>query len=175
MRRFRLYKRLVIVILAFLGLFSLFKDSFIQINDEDFYVQEDEDLKVYFVPDIIAPNNNFINNINSARINRLFRKIQEKEKSLRPIIDELKLISFEDLANRNGSGEYELLQVVNGHVEATEKLVRFLIEQSNLHSFEHPRTNVDPSKITIVFFYSTYPSKMKSLNFSFLKYLMGIL
>lgn len=153
-------KRLLVLIVVGLSFFLLFTSyyrkshSIDEFPDQDFskikkashFIQEDEN-KVYQL-EKIGSNSSYINNVDSVRINKLFRILQEKEKNYRPIIKDLKLLSFEDIALKND--QKDRFKVNNGQVEITEELVTFLRKQSDFNSFGYSRTKIDPAKITEV-------------------------
>ncbi len=155
-------KRLLILTVALLGFIFVLtsfsdKSHKAEVKDElpisteskkeHHFIQE----KVPSHLDIITANKTYINSVDSTRINRLFRIIQDKEKNFRPIIKGLKLISFENIVMQKGESEYKiLLQLKNGRVEATDYLINYLKTQSDSNSFGYSRTKIYPEKITAV-------------------------
>ena len=106
----------------------------------------------------------YMQEITAERLNRLFDIIMEKEKVYGPILKGLGVASFQDLVDgkpvpaldRFAGQRDEFLAVENGRVRATDKLIAYLLRQSEKHSFESPREFVEKArveKVSLFFFF----------------------
>jgi hypothetical protein len=138
------------------------------------------ELKSFKTRQFDESNRTFLNDIDSKRLNRLFKLLQSKERQkskehLRVENDLLKLISFENIAKiKNGlvnlsdssysfnnkmyaqfeSEIAKYLKIDNkNYVQVTDSFVKILKEMSEQNSIKNPRTHITRKKIDIVRFY----------------------
>ncbi len=91
---------------------------------------------------------NYINSVDALRINKLFKLLKEKEKNLAPILDALKIVSFEKFIESPDSDELaKYLTIQDNQVVVTDNFLNYLLAKSDLHSFQNARNNVKKSKI----------------------------
>jgi hypothetical protein len=120
------------------------------VNDKDIQNKDTQLAKQQPRPEITTKrNDSFIFDIESARINRLFKILHRKEKLHSKVLNQLQLISFEDIIQKKSKVKYNKLQVNGDEVQVTEEFVNELKQQSILHSFTaESRKNVKKEKIT---------------------------
>jgi len=93
-------------------------------------------------------NSSFLFDIRSERINNLFKILHRKEKNHSEVLNELKVISFEDIIQKKSNQEYNKLQVKGDEVQVTEEFVNELKKQSELYSYtDESRKNVKKAKL----------------------------
>lgn len=98
---------------------------------------------------LVVSNDKYIMRIEALRINKLFKILQEKEKSYAPILERLKLISFENIVNKNTNEKFLAVNNKN-NVIITDDFVQFLNDQSDLNSYTNKRNIIERAKITKV-------------------------
>ena len=98
------------------------------------------------------PDEKYIMKIEAPRINTLFKILQEQEQKYAPIIKHLKLISFENIVNKNSNENYKNLAVENKNVVVTNDYVEYLNKLSDLNSFTDKRNRIHRAKISNVSF-----------------------
>ena len=102
---------------------------------------------------VLDTNEDYIINLNSLRINKLIKKLQQKEKDLVHVLKSLNLLSFSDLLAGNFKNFEELesyFDLKNGELHANEKFLNHLKEISYKNSFQRPRSHFNKTKIASV-------------------------
>jgi hypothetical protein len=141
---------------------------------EDFSVTLANDSIEFLNKSSITYETKYALKINTARLNRLFDILLEKERVFEEIFQDLSVISFRKLVDGRADSDETLskfnqererfLQVDNGKVTATEDFISYLKEMSNKHSFVNPRNYVTKSKIIEVL--SIFFSNLFLYNYS---------
>lgn len=164
-----LRKRSIVFILT-LFMFYMFISAGFQQNHYEFFIK-------------ITPYSNdakhgddlYLIKPSTFRLNKLFDILQFKERTYQDLDDKLKLISFNELIqykNKNYSGDHlvnlykeeiglflKISQRRNQkefthELQASSEFIDYLLNKSNKHTFNNPRTKISPSNISaLVSFY----------------------
>lgn len=97
-------------------------------------------------------NSEYIFPIRADRINRLFRKLHDKEKDYKTVLELLQVPLFDKIirSEKIANFDYEsYLEVKENQVVVTDSFIDYLNDLSAKHSFR-PRNNVSRSKIVNV-------------------------
>ena len=110
---------------------------------------------ITFVPD---NSDKYILKISKERINKLFKKLHEKEKVYTTVLDKLDLLSFDKLKEKNDQNYFshfkdeinDYLKINGDSVEVTDSFIEYLYKKSDQHTFKTPRNHVNQAKISKV-------------------------
>ncbi|CAF0887758.1 unnamed protein product [Brachionus calyciflorus] len=116
------------------------------------------DLTEFDKIDILFIKNNYIHDLSTKRLNKLFKILQEKEEKFKIIFESLNLISFTDYKlekyNNVLSKNYQVesnnfLLKNDSNFMINEKFIKYLYHKTHNYSFDNPRNSVLKRNITV--------------------------